>query len=78
MGRPEGLHHFLGGVGAGSITLSAHNLALGGKAELSSEVVLSLGGAGVHVLLALAVTVRKLKIKFNLINHKAYEISFHL
>ena len=54
---PEDVHHLLGGVGAGGVPLPAQDLALGGEAELGGEVVLGLGGGGVHlVLLGLAVT----------------------
>ena len=53
---PEDVHHLLGGVGAGGVPLPAHDLALGGEAQLGGEVVLGLGGRGVHlVLLGLAV-----------------------
>ena len=53
---PEDVHHLLGGVGAGGVPLPAHDLALGGKAELGGQVVLGLGRRGVHlVLLGLAV-----------------------
>ena len=53
---PEDVHHLLGGVGAGGVPLPAQDLALGGEAELGGEVVLGLGGGGVHlVLLGLAV-----------------------
>ena len=57
---PEDVHHLLGGVGAGGVPLPAHDLALGGEAELGGEVVLGLGGGRVHlVLLGLAVTAWK-------------------
>ena len=53
---PEDVHHLLGGVGAGGVPLPAHDLALGGEAELGGQVVLGLGRRGVHlVLLGLAV-----------------------
>ncbi len=62
LGGPEGLHHLVGGVRAAGVPLAADDLALGGEAELSGEVVLGLGAAGVHVLVGLAATANENKI----------------
>jgi len=56
---PEGLHHLVGGEGAGGVTLPAHDLAPGGEAELGGEVVLGLGRSDVDVLEFVAVARRE-------------------
>ncbi len=53
---PESIHHLDGSVGAGGVALPAQYLALAGHAQLGGEVVFSLGGSRVHVLLHLAIT----------------------
>ena len=61
VGGPESLHHLVGGEGAGGVALPADNLALGGEAELSGEVVFGLGRADVDVLEVLAVSENEIK-----------------
>ena len=56
VGGSEGLDHLFCGEGAGGVSSSADNLALGDLAQLSGEVVFGLGGSGVNALVVLAVT----------------------
>ena len=58
VGGPESLLHLVGGEGAGGVAPPADDLALGGQAELSGEVVLGLGGVDIDVLQLLAVTAK--------------------
>jgi len=59
VGGPEGLHHLVGGEGAGGVALPADDLAPGGETELSSKVVLSLSRSDIDVLEFVAVTANK-------------------
>lgn len=56
---PQSLHHFVGGVGTSSETLTADDLVLGGKTQFSGEVVFGLGGSGVDLFLGLAVAIKR-------------------
>ena len=66
MGVSQSVHHFLGGVGARGITLTADDLVSGGQSQFSSKVVFGLGAGGVDLLLVFAVAKRKKEIEINI------------
>lgn len=58
LGVPEGLHHLVGGEGAGAVPVAAGDLVLGGKAEGGSKVVFGPGAGDIDGLLVLDVTAK--------------------